>query len=144
MRAVFFLASSLLLAACQPAAEAPEIGAALSEAETAAIPSSTFHQALAKMALTPETANGVAWDDFRQDGDRAIFSQVSGEEDGDRWTADRLVIVNPRLEDEQPIFDRWEIAGYKSELGGGAAFDSMSLSGPNTAYAESLTTLLTN
>lgn len=142
MRAVFLLAASLLLAACQPAAEAPEIGEAPVEAPPVAMPSSTFHQALAAMSLTPETASGLTWEEFRQDGDRAVFTGVSGQEDGNRWTAESLIIFNPRLEGEQPLFDRWEIAGYKSELGGGAAFDSMSLTGPNPAYAESLTRLL--
>ncbi len=138
MRRALPVAGAVLLSACQPVAEPPETETTPLE-ETDSQPSSTFHQALAEMALTPETASAVEWEDFRQEDDRAIFVNVSGEEDGDRWTADKLIIVNPRLDGEQPIFDRWEIAGYQSELGGGAAFDSMSLSGPNSAYAESLT-----
>lgn len=131
----------LLIAACQPSADAPPNADAPAAPEAAA-PSSTFHQALAKMSLTPETAQTMSWDEFRQDGDRAVFVNVSGQDDGSRWTAQSLIIVNPRLEGDEPIFDRWEIAGYKTELGGGAAFDSMSLTGPNSAYAESLTLLL--
>ncbi|MBA4801577.1 MAG: hypothetical protein H2040_06915 [Euryhalocaulis sp.] len=104
-----------------------------------------FDEALAALELTEDTAEGVTWDDYRRDGDRAVFTgltfdlaEAGGDLDGTA-ELESLVVENPRMDDGQPVFDLWEMENFSaSGEGSEITVARISLAGPNAAMVRAM------